>query len=26
MELIERATGEPVDSKYLMEHLKTKCQ
>jgi carboxypeptidase Taq len=25
MELIERATGEPVDSKYLMEHLKSKC-
>jgi carboxypeptidase Taq len=25
MELIEQATGEPVDSKYLMEHLKTKC-
>jgi len=26
MELIERATGEPVDSRYLLEHLKTKCQ
>lgn len=26
MELIERATGQPVDSKYLVEHLKTKCQ
>lgn len=26
MELIEHATGEPVDSKYLLEHLKTKCQ
>jgi carboxypeptidase Taq len=26
MELIERATGEPVDSKYLVEHLATKCR
>ena len=25
MELIERATGEPVQSKYLIEHLATKC-
>ena len=26
MELIERATGEPIDSRYLVEHLATKCR
>ncbi|MFM8572154.1 MAG: carboxypeptidase M32, partial [Pirellula sp.] len=26
MELIHRATGKPVESSFLVDHLKTKCK